>query len=419
MKVLVLGAGVVGTATAYYLAKAGCDVEVVERQPAAAMETSRANGGVIHVSEVQPWAQPGMPTKILRWLGKEDAPLLLRYGAIPHMWRWGLDFLRNCTEEKSRRSSLANLGLAKLSLQSIQEIRSAHGLNYDLRTTGVVKVYADRTALRDATALASEWQRGGLPFEELSVGACVDREPALSEAASTFVGGLYFPTEEMGDPNKFTQALARQCAQMGVKFHYNVTVDRLLTEKGRTTGALTSAGAMRADAVVVAGGSYSAGLLKQVGVRISVYPVKGVTVTVDSAAWPEAPQRAVIDDARLFGLVPIGNRLRASGSAEIAGFETTPSMKRCQAVVDNVISVFPSFAKCFDPAKAFFWAGLRPVASSGVPYLGATAIPNLYVNTGHGHCGWTMGCGSGRVVAGLVTGRNPDIDVTAFDPTTH
>ncbi len=419
MKVLVLGAGIVGTATAYYLAKFGCDVEVVERQSAAAMETSRANGGVIHVSEVQPWAQPGMPTKILSWLGKEDAPLLLRYGAIPNMWRWGLDFLRNCTEEKSRRHSLANLSLAKLSLRSIQELRAEHDLQYDLRTTGVLKVYSTPASLRDATALAKEWQRGGLEFEELTVHGCIEREPALAEAASAFVGGLYFPTEEMGDPNKFTQALARQCENMGVKFHYNVAVEKLIAQRGRATGVLTTAGELRGDAVVVAAGSYSTGLLRRLGIRISVYPVKGVTITVDAAPWRDAPQCAVIDDGRLFGLVPIGNRLRASGSAEVTGFDATPSPERCQAVIDNVISVFPSFAKCVDPATAFYWAGLRPVASSGVPYLGATTIPNLFVNTGHGHCGWTMGCGSGRVVASLVTKRAPDIDTSAFAPTLH
>ena len=213
MKVVVLGAGIVGTATAYYLAKLGCDVEVVERQPAAGMETSRANGGVIHVSEVQPWAQPGMPKKILGWLGKEDAPLLLRYSAIPHMWRWGLDFARNCTAAKARQHSLTNLRLAKLSLQSIQEIRAEHGFDYDVRTTGALKIYTNQASLDSAAALGDEWARDGLKYEKLSVKQCVDREPALAEASSSLVGGLFFPGEEIGDPNKFTQALGKEVPQ--------------------------------------------------------------------------------------------------------------------------------------------------------------------------------------------------------------
>lgn len=419
MKVVVLGAGIVGTATAYYLAKLGCDVEVIERQVAAGMETSRANGGVIHVSEVQPWAQPGMPKKILGWLGKEDAPLLLRYGAIPHMWRWGLDFTRNCTAAKAREHSLTNLRLAKLSLQSLQEIRAEHGFDYDVGTTGALKIYTNKASLDSAAALGEEWARDGLKFEKLSVKQCVDREPALAEAASSLEGGLFFPGEEIGDPNKFTQALAKTAAEMGVQFQYGTTVDKLVIRDGRVAAVGTSKGDVTGDAVIVAMGSFSADLLKTVGVRVSIYPVKGLTITVDAAPWKEAPQCAVIDDGRLFGLVPIGNRLRVSGSAEVAGYDTTPSRERCQAIIDNVISVFPSFAKCYDPAKAFFWAGLRPVSSSGVPYLGVTSISNLHVNAGHGHCGWTMGCGSGRVVASLVARKKPDIDVTGLTPATH
>ena len=419
MKVLVLGAGIVGTATAYYLAKLGCEVEVVERQPAAAMETSRANGGVIHVSEVQPWAQPGMPAKIIGWLGQENAPLLLRKSAIPHMWRWGLDFTRNCTAAKARAHSLTNLRLAILSLRSTQEIRSEHAIDYDVRTTGALKIYTNGASLEAATALGEEWSKRGLEYHKLSVKECVDKEPALGEASGGLAGGLYFPGEEMGDPNKFTQGLAGICSSMGVVFHYNTTVNSLTAKQGRIAAVATSKGDLAGDAVVVAMGSFSAKLLKEVGVHVSIYPVKGVTVTVDAAAWPGAPRCAVIDDGRLFGLVPIGDRLRVSGSAEITGFDAAPNRARCQAVVDNVIEVFPSFARCFDPEKAFFWAGLRPVASSGVPSLGPSKIGNLFVNAGHGHCGWTMGCGSGRVVASLVAGRAPDIDVTGLTPATH
>lgn len=419
MKAVILGAGVVGTATAYYLAKLGWKVDVIERQAAAAMETSRANGGVIHVSEVQPWAQPGMPSRIIGWLGQEDAPLLLRKSAIPHMWRWGLDFARNCTAAKAREHSLTNLRLAILSLKSLQEIRNEHAIDYDVSTAGALKIYTNTASMESATSLGEEWAQRGLTFRKMSVRDCVEKEPALAEAAANLVGGLYFPGEEIGDPNKFTQGLAQVCVGMGVAFHYGTTVEKLSKRQGRIAAVQTSKGEFAGDAVVVAMGSFTPSLLRKVGVHVSIYPVKGVTVTVDASPWPDAPKCAVIDDGRLFGLVPIGNRLRVSGSAEITGYDATPSRVRCQAVIDNVISVFPSFAKCYDPDKAFFWAGLRPVASSGVPYLGPSSIPNLFVNAGHGHCGWTMGCGSGRVVASLVAGRTPDIDVSGLTPATH
>ncbi len=319
-----------------------------------------------------------MPKKIMGWLGKEDAPLLLRYGAIPHMWRWGLDFARNCTAAKAREHSLTNLRLAKLSLQSIQEIRAEHDFDYDVGTTGALKIYTSQSSLDSAAALGDEWARDGLKYEKLTVKQCVDREPALAEAASSLAGGLFFPGEEIGDPNKFTQALAKKAAELGVRFQYGTAVTKLIIRDGRVAAVGTSKGEVTGDAVVVAMGSFSADLLKTVGVRVSIYPVKGLTITVDAAPWKGAPQCAVIDDGRLFGLVPIGNRLRVSGSAEVAGYDTTPSRERCQAIIDNVISVFPSFSKCYDPAKAFFWAGLRPVASSGVPYLGVTSIPNLH-----------------------------------------
>ena len=283
MKAVILGAGVVGTATAYYLAKLGWKVEVIERQPAAGMETSRANGGVIHVSEVQPWAQPGMPSKILGWLGQEDAPLLLRKSAIPHMWRWGLDFARNCTAEKARAHSLTNLRLAILSLKSLQEIRAQHQIDYDVSTAGALKIYTNQASMNSATALGEEWAKRGLTFQKMSVRECVEKEPALAEASANLAGGLYFPGEEIGDPNKFTQGLAKTCAEMGVIFHYGVSVEKLIKRQGRIAAVQTSKGEFTGDAVVVAMGSFTPNLLRKVGVHVSIYPVKGITVTVDTA----------------------------------------------------------------------------------------------------------------------------------------
>ena len=418
MKTIVLGAGVVGTSTAYFLAKAGHEVEVIERREAAAMETSFGNGGVIHASEVEPWSQPGMPSKILKWLGKEDAPLLVRYGAIPHMWRWGLKFIANCTPERFRRNALTNLKIALHSLKVLQQIRAETGIEYDVRTSGLMKVFTDPAALASCLRSAEFLATGGLVFEALDAAACVRREPALA-ANTALVGGVYFPREEVGDCHKFTTGLAKRCAELGVRFHFGTTISHLERSGGRIAAVRTGNGAMRADSFVAALASYTPLILRSVGIDVPIYPVKGVTITVPGDAWPGRPQLPIADDARIFGLVPLGDRLRVSGSAEVARYDTTPSPARCRAICNNVISVFPEFAKCLDPATAKYWAGVRPVTPTGTPILDRSPIPNLYIAAGHGHLGWTMGCGSGQVMAAMVSGAATDIDMRGFGLADH
>jgi len=419
MKVIVLGAGVVGTATAYFLAKQGHEVEVVERQSGAALETSFGNGGVIHASEVEPWSQPGMPSKILKWLGKEDAPLLVRYGAIPHMWRWGLKFMANCTPERFRRNALVNLKIALHSLKVLQQIRAETGIEYDVRTGGVLKIYTNAQSLAGGIESAKFLSASGLTFQEVDKAECVRREPALQASASTLAGGICFPRDEVGDCHKFTTGLAAHCAKLGVKFHYGTTIQRLARSGDRVNSVETSRGPMQADSIVAALGSFTPIVLRTIGVGVPIYPVKGVTITVPGAAWPDRLRMPIIDDGRLFGLVPLGDRLRVSGSAEVAAYDTTPSPARCQAIIRNVVSVFPDFAKCVDPATAKYWAGVRPVTPTGTPILGRSPVANLYIAAGHGHLGWTMGCGSGHVMADLVAGRTPEIDMSGFALSDH
>jgi len=226
------------------------------------------------------------------------------------------------------------------------------------------------------------------------------------------VGALYFPPDETGDCSKFTKGLRKHAESLGVRFRFGVEVAGLDRESDRIGAAVTKTGErIAADSFVVAMGSHTPALMRTVGERIPIYPVKGVTITVSAANWPEHLMMPIIDDTRLFGLVALGDRLRASGSAEITGFDTTPSRARCQAIVDNVTKVFPEFARCYDPETALFWAGLRPMTPTGTPCLGRTKIDNLFVNAGHGHLGWTMSCGSGRTVANIVAGQDPGIDM--------
>jgi D-amino-acid dehydrogenase len=411
MTIVVLGAGAVGTATAWYLRKAGHDVVLVERQTEAAMETSWGNGGVIHASEVEPWSQPGMPMKIIKWLGKENAPLLLRYGAIPHMLRWGIEFARNCTPEKFRENAKSNLHLALHSLKSLQEIGAETGIDYDRATRGVLKIYRSGEALKGAERSIELLARHGLLYERVGAERCVDLEPALKDTASTLTGALYFARDEVGDCNKFTQALAAACAARGVQCRFGETVQKIETRSDRVRAVVTDHGRIVADAVVVAMGSFAATLLARNGIRVPIYPVKGVSITFKRADWDTAPAMPVIDDSKLFGLVPIGDRMRISGSAEITGYDTTPAAARAEAIIANASFTFPEMKRHFDISKSRVWAGLRPVSPSGTPIIGETRIQGLWINAGHGHLGWTLSCGSGRVIANIIDGRDPGIPV--------
>lgn len=411
MKCLVLGAGVIGTTTAYFLAKDGHEVTVLDRQPGAAMETSFANGGVLHTSECEPWSRPGMMRNALRWLGKEDAPMLLRYRAIPKMWRWGLEFARNCSHDRYLRNTRANMALSLLTLELIKQIREETGIAYEHLETGSMKIYTSRESMAKVEADCRSLAPHGLRYEAVDVARCVALEPALEPIAHTLAGALYFPPDETGDCHKFTSGLAAYCVELGVAFQWGTTVHALQRKGARIDGVQTDKGEFRGDAVVVALGSYTPLLLRRLGIRIPIYPVKGVTVTVSAAAWPEAIRMPVIDDTRLFGLVPLGDRLRVSGSAEITGYDTTPSRARCQAIVDNVIRVFPKFAACYDPETAEFWAGLRPITPTGTPCLGRTKLENLFVNAGHGHLGWTTSCGSAKVLSDIVANRTLEGDL--------
>ncbi len=370
MTTVVLGAGAVGTATAWYLSKAGHDVIVVERQNEAAMETSWGNGGVIHASEVEPWSQPGMPRKILGWLGKENAPLLLRYGAIPHMWRWGLEFARNCTPEKFRANAAANLALALHSLKSLQEIGAETGISYDRATKGVIKIYRSSESLDAAQRSVDYLARHGLLYERVGVDRCIELEPALHDTRSTLAGALYFARDEVGDCYKFTQGLAAACAARGVKYRYGETVRDIEKGAGRVAAVITDKGRLAADIVVVALGSFTAPLLAKLGVHVPIYPVKGLSITFSRGAWNSAPNMPVIDDSKLFGLVPIGDRMRISGSAEITGYDTAPAMSRAAAIVENAGFTFPEMKRHLDLSKARVWAGLRPVSPAGTPIIG-------------------------------------------------
>lgn len=413
MKVVVLGAGVSGVMTAYELARAGHAVEVVDRQTSAGEETSFANGGMIGGTQVEPWAQPGLPRKVLSWIGREDAPLLLRMGQVPAMWRWGLRFLANCTESRLAENLAANVALTRYSMERFPKVRAEAGLDgteYDLNTTGALKVYFDRGHLDAVRAGVAEIAGQGIPVEEIDGDACRRREPALAGIDQDIAGGFLYPGDEIGDCRQFTKTMAGVAEGLGVRFRWNTAVTGFARSGNRVGAVETDAGPVTGDAFVVAMASHSPGLLRGLGIRLPVIPVRGVSVTVPAGAWNAAPRGAVIDHTRLFGMIRIGDRLRIAGLAEVAGYDTQPPPVRIKALTDNVLDLFPDFAACLAAGEPRIWAGLRGVSPDSRPILGPTPVSNVFLNAGHGPQGWSTSCGAAKVAADLVTGAAPEID---------
>jgi D-amino-acid dehydrogenase len=412
MRVIVLGAGVVGTSAAWYLARAGHEVTVVERQGAAGLETSFANGGQISVSHAEPWANPGTPAKIVEWLGREDAPLLFRLRADWHQWTWAARFLAECLPFRTRDNIRQILALALYSRAELRELRRDTGIEYDQLTRGILHFYTDAEEFEHAVSQAELTRQYGAERDVKTAEECLAIEPALAHAADDIVGGTYAAADESGDARKFTECLAALAAGQGVRFHYGRSIKRLEAHRGRITSVVLADAEGRddrisADAYVVALGSYSPLLLRPLGISIPVYPLKGYSITVPLEPGDEAPTVSLADDSHKLVYSRLGERLRVAGTAELAGYNTDVNDVRCQAIVQRAFEIFPRAGR---PERAEFWTGLRPATPSNVPVIGRTKLDNLFLNTGHGTLGWTMACGSGRALADIVSGRQPEPD---------
>jgi D-amino-acid dehydrogenase len=412
MRVIVLGAGVVGTTSAWFLAKAGHEVTVVERRSAAGLETSFANGGQISVSHAEPWANPSAPLKVAKWLMKEDAPLLFRLRPDLHQWLWGLAFLRECLHTRTRHNirQIVNLGL--YSRATLQELRRETGLEYDHREAGILHFYTDPREF-DAARLPSELMRElGCDREMKTADECVAIEPALTHVRARLAGGTYTPSDESGDAHMFTARLAELATAKGATFRYDHTVLGLEHAGNEVTGVRVADGSgrvssLQADAYVMAMGSFSTLALRPLGIRINVYPAKGYSVTMRIMDAARAPCVSLTDDEHKLVYSRLGDRLRVAGTAELNGYDTELNETRCRAILRRTEELFPGAG---DAASAQFWTGLRPATPGNVPLIGGTRYTNLYLNTGHGTLGWTHACGSARALADLVDGRKPEIE---------
>jgi len=412
LKVLILGAGVVGVSSAWYLAKAGHEVVVVDRQCAAGLETSFANGGQISVSHAEPWSNPHAPLRALSWMGREDAPLLFRLRWDPALFDWSLRFLRECTPARTRANMRDIVALALYSRAQLKSLREETAIKYDHLERGILHVYTDEKEYAAALAAASVMREFGCDRRPVDADTCVTIEPALSAARHRLVGGDYTADDESGDAQHFTRNLAALCAARGVAFRYATTALRLNTADGRIASVEISGPAgsaeLTADAYVVALGSYTPLLLRPLGFRLPVYPAKGYSATVALGKSSVAPSVAMTDDGHKIVFSRLGERLRVAGTAEFNGYNTELNSVRCAALMQRTHELFPELRPSGEPE---FWCGLRPSTPSNVPFVGRARLPNLYLNTGHGTLGWTMACGAGVALADIISGRQPEISL--------
>jgi len=408
MKVLVLGSGVIGVSSAYQLALAGHDVTVVDRQPAAALETSYGNAGEVSPGYSAPWAGPGVPIKAIKWLLMQHRPLVIRPNIDLNLVRWGIAMLRNCTAARYEVNKGRMVRLAEYSRDCLKELRAQTGIRYDERTQGTLQLFRTQSQLDGTAADIEILKRYGVGFELLDRAGFIRHEPALAHVQEKFVGGLLLPGDETGDCFKFTQNLAAMAAKQGVQFRYGTRIQRLQLAGKQIDGVVTDAGTLKADAYLVALGSYSPLLLKNVGIRIPVYPVKGYSITVPITDASGAPESTVMDESHKVAVTRLGDRIRVGGTAELAGYTLKLHEARRQTLEHVVTDLFPRGG---DVSRAEFWCGLRPMTPDGTPVVGATRLPNLYLATGHGTLGWTMAAGTGRVIADVISGRKPGIDM--------
>ena len=431
MKALVLGAGVIGVSTAWHLLERGHEVTVVDRQPDAALETSFANAAQISVGYCEPWANKDAPLKALKWMFRDDAPLLFRPRLDFQQWRWGLRFLLQCNDAAFERNVQQLVALGAYSHTALKAIVNATGIQYHRLERGIAHFYTDQKSFDSAGEAASLMQKYGVARRVVSTAGLLEIEPAFSAFAHRIVGGTYTASDESGDARVFTQSLARRCADRGAEFLYGHDIERLQIAGGAIESIAVRARYpaatgknvlnLRADAVVVACGSYSAPLLRPVGVDLPIYPCKGYSATFKLLKPERAPFVSTIDDEVKCAMSRLGGHLRVAGTIEVGGYDlslTTPLARaRCKRLAERIEEVLPGVCDTRleqDGGTPNFWAGLRPATPTNIPYIGQTKVRGLWVNAGHGTLGWTHGAGSGRAIAELISGETPAINFAFY-----
>ncbi|MGX9143119.1 D-amino acid dehydrogenase [Mesorhizobium sp. 128a] len=413
MKIFVLGGGVIGVTTAYYLAEAGHEVTVFDRQKGPALETSFANAGEVSPGYASPWAGPGIPLKAIKWLLMKHGPLVVRPALDPHMWTWLIKMLRNCTADRYAINKARMVPLAEYSRDTLKALREATGIAYDERSKGTLQLFRTQKQLDGTGGDVEVLKKYGVPYELLDPDGCIEAEPALASVREKFVGGLRLPGDETGDCKMFTDRLAELCVARGVTFEYGAQLRRFTKNRNRIVSLGVDQRSRAADAYVLALGSYSARFMRLLRRPIPVYPVKGYSITVPIKDATAAPVSTVMDETYKVAITRLGDRIRVGGTAEISGFDLRLHESRRRTLEHSVGDLFPDGG---DLKAASFWCGLRPMTPDGPPLIGRTEFSNLYLNTGHGTLGWTMACGSAKVLSDIISSKVPDIDVRELGP---
>ncbi|AOR79119.1 D-amino acid dehydrogenase [Novosphingobium resinovorum] len=409
MKIAILGSGVIGVTSAWYLAKAGHEVTVIDRQDGPALETSFANAGEISPGYASPWAAPGIPMKAVKWLMMKHAPLILRPHADMAMLRWLVAMLGNCNARDYAINKSRMVRLAEFSRDCLIALRGETGIRYDERSRGTLQLFREQKQLDGIGKDIAVLQADGVPFEVLDRAGCIAAEPGLAASTAPIVGGLRLPNDETGDCFKFTNALAAMAAAKGVEFRNGINIQRLIEEGGRIVRVETDKGSVSADVFLVAMGSFSPQLVAPLSIRLPVYPVKGYSLTVPIVDEARAPVSTLLDESYKVAITRLGDRIRVGGMAEISGFSRDLPPERRATLEHSAGSLFPGGG---DLEAASFWCGLRPMTPDSTPVIGPTRVSNLFLNTGHGTLGWTMACGSAHVITDLIGGRRPAIEAS-------
>jgi D-amino-acid dehydrogenase len=411
MRVAVLGSGVIGTAIAWYAAKAGHDVTVIDRQPGPGLETSFANAGEVSPGYSAPWAGPGVPVKAIKWMLMRHSPLVIWPLLDPALWRFGARMLANCTERAYRLNKSRMVPIAEYSRDCLKALRAETGITYDEREQGTLQLFRTGKQLDGIGKDIEILKEYGVPFEVLDRRGFCRVEPALAHTQEKFVGALRLPGDETGDCFLFTNRLAEMARTMGVTFRFGTRIEAIEVASGRIDGVRTGDGKLDADAYVCALGSYSTAALAPIGIELPVYPVKGYSITVPIVDAARAPESTIMDETHKVAVTRLGSRIRVGGTAELAGYSLKLREARRATLEHVVTDLFPGGG---DLARATFWCGLRPMTPDGTPVIGPTRYPNLWLATGHGTLGWTMAAGTGRVVADLLSGCTPEIDLAGL-----
>lgn len=415
MKIIVLGAGVIGVTTAYFLARDGHEVTVIDKEPGSAEECSFANGGQLSYSHMEPWATPAALPKIMQWLGKKDAPLIFRMRADYAMWQWGMQFLRAATHAQSRETTRQMLGLSLYSREVLHALYAEHPLQFSYQQQGILHIFHYQQALEQEIAQARYQEQFGCSFRVLSREECLQHEPALQNTTQPLVGGIHFPLDEIGNAHDFTVQLAALCQKLGVTFLYNTEIEGFELEGDSINGIHTAQGTLKAERYVMALGAHSVAFGRQLGLKLPIYPMKGYSISIPVEGQEGIPAASITDQTYKIVYSRLGDIIRVAGTAEFAGYDATLNEERITPIIRDVMQLFPQLIHDGNKDHIKKWACLRPSTPHGRPLLGQTPYRNLVINSGHGTLGWTLACGSARIVADIIAGKKPDIEMKGLE----